>query len=255
MTFTDEQLSAYVDGALPESEMEAITDALAQSDELTERLAALRSTDAWLKEQFSELEETPIRQETLDLIANHGAAPAAESDNVVSFQKPDHARTLAGWPAWGQAIAASVTLVVGVLTGMQIDNGSQPTEGAQQVAGLIDVSNPLYPVLQNTASMQSTSLSGGSIATPTLSFASADGTYCRELTIVDARTENRSLACQAEGGWLVRASVTTPKTPATEGFTTASANTQLIDDAVRSLMQGDSLSLEQEKNLIDMGWH
>lgn len=255
MTFSDEQLSAYLDGVLPDSEMDAITDALANSDELTARLARLRSADAWLQEQFSELDETPIRQETLDLIANHGAAPAAESNNVVSFQKPAPARTPSGWPAWGQAIAASVTLVVGVLTGMQIDSGSQPNESPQQVAGLIVVSSPLYPVLQNTASMQSTALSGGRIATPTLSFASADGTYCRELTIVDARTENRSLACQAEGGWLVRASVTTPKTPETDGFTTASASTQLIDDAVRSLMQGDSLSLDQEKNLIEMGWN
>lgn len=254
MTFTDEQLSAYLDGALPENEMDAITDALATSDTLAERLANLRGADEWLREEFSAFKDTPIRQETLDLINNHGAS-ADDTSNIVSFRKPAPAQAPRSWPAWGQAIAASVTLVVGVLTGMQIDGDSGPAGGALQMAGLIDASDPLYPVLQSVPSMQATSFGDGTTATPTLSFAAADGTYCRELSIVGDTTENRSLACQTEGGWLVRASVTAARQQSTDGFTTASADTRVIDETIRSLMKGDSLSVDQEKSLIDQGWN
>lgn len=255
MTFTDEQLSAYLDGTLPENEMDAITNALAETDELAERLANMRGADTWLRQEFAALDETPVRQETLDLINQFGEAEQESTDNVVTFRKQRQAEAPRGWPAWGQAIAASVTLAVGVLTGMQMRNDTQPDGEMLQVAGLIEPSDPLHIVLQSTPSMQSTTFDSGITAIPTLSFAAADGTYCRELTITAASTENRSLACQTEGGWLVRASVAMPKTFANEGFTTASADTQLIDDTIRNLMQGDTFTPEQEKALIDSGWH
>lgn len=255
MTFTDEQLSAYLDGALPESEMDAITDALADSDELAQRLANLRSADTWLRQEFAALDEKAMRQETLDLIHHHGAAEQENTENVVTFRKPRQAEATRGWPAWGQAVAASVTLAVGVLTGMQMGDAIQPAGEVLQVAGMIKPSDPLHVVLQSTPSMQSSTFDGGVTAMPTLSFAAADGSYCRELTITAASTENRSLACQTEGGWLVRASVAMPKVTAGDGFTTASADTQLIDDTIRNLMQGDTLTPKQEKALIDSGWH
>ena len=255
MTFTDEQLSAYLDGALPESEMDAITDALADSDELADRLANMRGADTWLRQEFAAVDKTPVRQETLDMIDQHGSAEQESADTVVAFRNPKQTEAPRGWPAWGQAVAASVTLAVGVLTGMQMGDGTQPAGETLQVAGLIAPSDPLHIVLQSTPSMQSTTFDGGITAMPTLSFAAADGTYCRELTITAASTENRSLACQTEGGWLVRASVAMPKTSANEGFTTASADTQLIDETIRNLMQGDTLTPEQEIALIDKDWN
>ncbi len=254
MTFTDEQLSAYLDGGLPEEDMNAITDALAGSDELAERLARLRGADDWLRNEFVALEKSPIRQSTLDLIKNHETATADPYDNVATFNRPAPAPTARQWPAWGQAIAASVTLAVGVFTGMQLDG--PPGEGGQGplTAGLIDTSNPLHEVLQTANSMQTVELAEGSWSvTPTMTFAT-EGGYCRELSIVSAATENRSVACQTTGGWLVRASITLPAEAASEGFTTASADTRLIDNTIRTMMRGDSLSAEQEQALISRGW-
>lgn len=255
MTFTDEQLSAYLDGALPEEDMNAITDALAGSDELAERLAGLRGADDWLREEFAALEKTPIRQSTLDLINNSGTAAAEADDNVVTFNRPATAPSPRQWPAWGQAIAASITLAVGVFTGMQLDGSSGGGDQGPQIAGLIDASNPLHEVLQTANSMQTVELAEGNwSATPTMTFATEDG-YCRELSIVSSATENRSVACQTTGGWLVRASITLPTEAANEGFTTASADTRLIDNTIRTMMRGDSLSAEQEQALINRGWH
>lgn len=255
MTFSDEQLSAYLDGALPEQEMNAITDAIAKSDELAERLAKLRSADDWLREEFSVLEKTPIRQDTLDLIKNHTETAAQTDDNIVAFSKPAQATSPRPWPAWGQAVAASIVLAVGVVTGMQVGNTPDGVNQTPTMAGLIDASNPLHAVLQTANSMQTVALADGSWSvTPTMSFATHNG-YCRELSIVSPTTENRSVACQTTGGWLVRASITLPAQSATDGFTTASADTQLIDNTIRSLMQGDSLSSEQEQALISRGWY
>lgn len=261
MTFTDEQLSAYLDGALPEAEMNAITDAMAQSDALTERLAALQDADTWLRDKFTRLDERPVREETLALIEAADGTTASqetnpEANNVISFKPRAQTKPQRGWPAWGQAVAASITLAVGIITGMQLEISTNKDSTPLQMAGLITSDSPLYSVLQHTESMQVVTLEDpGMTATPTMSFASTDGNFCREFTLSASSSESRNLACRVQEGWIVQVSVSSSATPTdSESYVPANAQDRLLDEAILSLISGDVLSPSAEKKAINKDW-
>lgn len=261
MTFTDEQLSAYLDGALPEEDMTKITDALAASDELMERLESLKATDSWLERQFSALDDLPIRSETLDLIANHetqaNESKSTGDDTVVALKPRAATARATGWPSWGQAIAASVALIVGVVTGMQMRTPSgAPTQAPLQTAGLIAPSSPLYDVLQKTPSMQPVNLAQQSMtAQPTLSFKTSSGSFCREFQLTGTNSQSRNVACRATDGWLIQASVASSiNAVGGENYIPATADNAIIDQTIRSLMAGDILTAADETAAIERDW-
>jgi hypothetical protein len=100
-TISDEQLSAFIDKALSDSEMHHINNLLAESAELRERLHRLQQADEMARQFFASQDEIPLPAGLLEQIQAH--RPEAE---VVQFQPRVR------WP-W--AIAASVVLSVGLV--------------------------------------------------------------------------------------------------------------------------------------------
>lgn len=264
MTLTDETLSTYLDGELPPEEMDRITDEVAASPVLAARLEAFRLSDKRLAHQFAAADKKPIRADTLDMIKQFGTqewastSPSMESDTVVKFKQRTPWAAVIQRASWGQAVAASIALFIGIATGIQLDgNGGTANYATLQTAGLITDESPLYSVLEAVPSLERIDLVSGASATPVMSFESADGGFCRELQVATGNSHSRSVACRSDYGWLVKATVASagPAPEVTVGFVPASAlNSPLIDQTIMGLIKGDALNAIDEGQLIKNGW-
>lgn len=270
MTVNEETMIAYLDGELSTEEMDRITGLVASLPGLAAKLEALRASDTRLAEQFAAVDQKPIRQDTLDLIKNFGAGnaptPSIDETNIVTFKPRNRVvAAIAANISWGQAIAASIALFVGIGAGMQLtapQNGDTSTYVTLQTAGLITPASPLYNVLENTPSLTTATLAGANdtAATPVMSFRAKEGTYCREFTVISGPAHSRNVACRANNGWLIKIAVATAgaglAAPTGDGFVPASsAEDALMDNVILDLMVGDALDGALEKTLIDRGWN
>lgn len=292
MTISDETLIAFLDGELTDAEMDQISDALADDEALANRLEALSASDRALKGLFAEADKAPIRADTLALLdaaakpdANAQAASTTgftaandsgrddagsveagdESDDTVVAFRP---RTKAPAPRFGgwmqQAMAASIALFIGLSGGALIFGGGEDEEIEEEetgdpvilAAGRIDTDNPLHALLENGASAQQVSFEGDLRATPLTSFRTRSAGYCREYELRTSETASRNVACRGSEGWTVVASVATEITSAAqEGYITASDETAtLIDSMIMSMIEGDILGAEDEKEAMKAGW-
>lgn len=251
---TDEQLSAFLDGALPEEDMAFVAAAIEEDESLAERLAELGDVDTSVRALFESSGETPIRRETLDLIDAAIPDEAQEiqiEDNVVSLKPKTTAKQANNW--WPQAVAASVALVIGLTGGSYLTTEKTTENQFAQMIGSVQASSPLYSALSSGISGEPVIFQGQTL-TPTASFATSGG-FCREFELSDATTNSRNIACTAGDSWTVVASVAADNTDtAQSAYSPASSSAAVIDQMILALIQGDILSQEDEQKLISSGW-
>jgi hypothetical protein len=236
----DERLSAWLDGALDESEAKALQVELARDPVLAARLAELQGSDAALRAAF----DAPMAEPVPDrLTALLGDAPSA---TVIDFAAAKAKREAAAKPApvrrdWTKWVALAATVVGGFF--MIAQPGIAPKQDAAQVA--------LNAALDGTASGQPVALAGGGRVTPRLSFVAKDGRYCREF----ASGGQAGIACRGDSGWKVEAMVKDDAAQNSEGgYATAGGGRAGLDQVYARLGAGDPLDAAGEKALIAHGW-
>lgn len=110
MTFTDEQITAWLDGEASPSEAAAIEAALAADAGLADRIAGLRGNDALLREAFP-LDDAA----SPELLARLGlAAPAAQVIDLAAARERRTAPPRKSWTADRWRIAAQFLLIAGI---------------------------------------------------------------------------------------------------------------------------------------------
>lgn len=257
MTFTDETLSAFIDGELTDAEMARIADTLVDDPVLAARLQDLRAADSWTVDQFGAIEEVPLRAETTDLLDTLASelAKAGETGNVTPFPA---ARQSSRWMP--SAVAASLALAIGFGAGTLVPSAEPSTSTAKPaLTAEIGPSHPYFAALETTPSMADSLVAAGEqqTLTPLASFRNTEGQYCREFSLRAEARASFNLACKGEDSWTVVASVMTDTAPAqgADAYVPASGNgTSLIDELIRDQMEGDLLSPEAEAALIDSAW-
>jgi len=240
--FTDQHLSAYIDGELSEELTRALREALTHNVELADRLRALEQANQTFLSAHSEVSEEPIPQYLLDIIED--APPLADdADKVISLPtRPTSAR------AWIMPLAACLVLAIGVGLGTRMSPSS--TQGAPDMilAGSVAQDSKLHQFLETVPSGHTQD-----DLTAVLSFASVDGGYCREL----ATSKSRSVVCRApdQARWTVLASVADDAQSLNGVYIPASANpARAVEQVVDQLMVGIPLSSEAESKLIAVEW-
>ncbi len=237
MKYTDEQLSAFLDGELSEADMNAIEKAIEVDPQLLARLEALTAVDERLKETFAPVTDAPIPASILAMLDEK---PDEQPTNIVSFSDHKNKRNLWQFPT---AIAAS--LMIGFFASQTFVSNKSST--IDMIAtGPVNPDSKLYAALSSLPSGESRDG-----LTPLLSFKSSDGNYCREFT----SPTSRGLACGSRQGWTVISQSHAPQNGTSGGYATASAeSSEAFDSLVDSLMKDDVLSTEQEKALIQKKW-
>jgi hypothetical protein len=239
LNFTDEILSGFLDGELPEREMAAVRAALEQDISLADRLAALAQADRLVREHAAALDRQPMPAAVLAMLDRSEASRGARV-----LQGPwQHLRQYTGRPL---ALAASVILVLGLAVGWL--NRTAPFDPAAGLPALAQYADSLESIASGTP----VSIGAATLVTR-FSFRNQDQQYCRQYQLSAPGYSAESIACRLDAGWTLVASIEAPAQTAAE-FRPASSATAQLDAVLDTLMQGPALDLDSEAALIRQGW-
>ena len=240
--FTDQHLSAYIDGELSEELTRALREALEHDADLSARFRALEQANQTFLSAHGDIEDEPIPQFLLDTIDEAG--PIAEEKGTV-VQMPSRPKS---FRAWMMPLAACLVLAIGVGIGARLGLNTSPVAKDAILAGPVAPRSNLHQVLET---VQSGQVQDG--LTAVLSFTSVDGGFCREIL----SETTRSVACRApdQAQWTVLASVAQETESLDKVYVPASADpAHAIEQVVDQLIVGIPLSADAEAKLLAGEW-
>ncbi len=226
---TDEDIMAYVDGELAPADRQRVADLIAR-DPAMARKAALFAGSAKAVAQLQANDSAPA-----DVMARLrrqiGASPAPAAATVVPFPRP--ARR--AMPLWSGAVAASLTLAVGLGGGLALNRGAASDDA-------------LFAALDSLPSGQALTLADGRIVQPVATFQTGDGALCREYeTVAPAGQGLVTIACAGPDGWDMRLIIATDTTA---GYAPASAP-DLLDAFYAQIAAQPPQTLQEEAASLD----
>ncbi len=237
----DEMIAAYLDGTLPEGELRTFEAAMDADPALAAEVLRMQGNDALLRAAY----DAPMAQGVDDaLLARLGlgaevvafpvskrSSPAAANDNILRRY----------WPVGG-AIAASL-LAVAVIT-----NPWGPADPTQSEAFQV--------AMQTSPSRAVTALPHERSVEPLVSFAAADGRYCREFALRGKGGGQSGIACRGGSKWTVEALVKGAATLSApdEIQTAGGADGSNLDAVYTRLGASDPFDISKENELISRRW-
>ena len=243
-TWSDEQLSGFLDGELPEQDMDALSREIERDPELAARMERLGSANAAYVDAISEIDRAPM---AAGLKAVIETPPAAR---IIAFRP----RGVAGFIAEHRAIAASLVCaaaVWGVMSAASPGGTSDPF--APGVDGVVLAGSPLHRLLETSPTGQASTI-GSVTAAPRLTFATDDGTFCRQVEVSAEDGLSAAIACREGQTW--RAQVVAYGLPKPAGdFQTASASrAPALEAFLDEHLSGTPMNAEEESQLLRSGW-
>lgn len=242
--WTDEQLSAFLDGELSAQDMDALSREIERDSELAARMERIGMANTAYVDAIGEIDRAPM---SASLGATIAAAPAA---NVVAFRK----RRLTTFLSDHRAIAASLLCAVavwGVMSTMSTGGSSDPFGAGPD--GMIAANSPLHRVLESAPTGQSSTV-GGATAVPRLTFASDDGTFCRQFDVATSDGASAAIACRGEAGWRTQVVAYGLSKPTGEFQTASGARSPVLEVFLDKHMAGAAMNADEERQLLSMGW-
>lgn len=228
---TEEQLAAFLDGAMGEAEAAEFEARLSSDPELAARAEQWLANDRRIAAAFAPVALAPVAPELLQGMGLGNPIPAAAAPSAANDNSPwwrRHALPLGG------AVAASLAAIL-LLTPR---NGETPQ---RDLSFALETGRSLAPV----------QLADGSSVTPTLTVKAADGRWCREYR----QASTVGLACRDAGHWKVEAQGA-GSGPADGGeiAVASGADGSALDDGFARLRASDPIDGKDEAELIENGW-
>jgi hypothetical protein len=228
----DNQLAAFLDGAMDDADAAAFEARLAADPQLAARAEQWLSNDCRIAAALAPIALDPITPALLDRLGLGESAPSAPpgtraaNDNSPWWRR--HALPLGGAVAAG--LAAILLLTPHAANAPRRD---------------------LSFALETGVSLSPVKLADGSTVTPTLTVRAADGRYCREYR--EAR--GVGLACREGGRWKVeaRGQGDGPADNVAIGVA-GGADASALDAGYRRIGASDPLDARTEAGLIAKGW-
>ncbi len=239
MNFSDEQLSAFFDSELPEADMQAIRDAIANDETLVDRIAMLAEPDAVIAATYRSIDEKPLPQGILETLAS---APSnnTETSKVVTLPAPKRWLKAIMRPS---ALVASVVLTLGIGIGaLMFSNPSDPSW--ESIAN----------VLENSPS-GTAQVVGDTTVIPALTFTNRQNQYCRLYTQTHDGLTQDSIACRQAGDWELAASAYR-NSATTQGdlYQPASSAGSPLDHFLDQMISSGPYDATDESRLLNQGW-
>ncbi|MEQ1785214.1 MAG: hypothetical protein ABMA14_28045 [Hyphomonadaceae bacterium] len=243
--WTDEQLSAFLDGELSPADTEALARDMESDPQLAARAEAFGAANTAFVASAAQIDAVPLSS---SLKAAMESPPTAKA---IAFRP----RSLRAFLVEHRAIAASLLCAVsvwGVASSMAPQPASDPF--APGPDGVILASAPLYQVLETGRTGEARSVSGGATATPQLTFASADGQFCRQVALTSSSSSSAAILCRDADGW--RPQVVAFGLPkSSPDYQTASADrSPALEAFLDARMSGAPMTAEEEGRLLNSKW-
>ncbi len=244
--WTDEQLSAFLDGELAPADMDALARDLEVDPLLTARAERLGVANAAFVGFAARIDDVPM-----------GAAlKAAMETQPLAAVIPFRRRSIGAFLHEHRAIAASLLCAAatfGFMSTIATRASSDPF--APEAGGVIVASSPLHRVLDAARTGEAVSVGADRMATPRLTFASDNGSFCRQFDVFTSDEAVAAIACRDDdNSWRTQViAYGLVKTPG--DFQTASATRSPILEAfLDQHMSGAPMNAEEETKLISDGW-
>ncbi|BFM13194.1 hypothetical protein R50072_33470 [Simiduia litorea] len=243
MNINDEKLSAFLDAELPEAEMSAIRERIADDESLANRLAELAAVDSQLQACYQRIDEQPMPTAITDMIA-----ASAKQQSEQEKPAPKTSAKIFHFPQFAPqhlAMAASVALAIGIAMNHWLTPGLSADTNWQELAQALDTLPSGETLQLNT---------GGELTTK-VSFTNSDGQWCRQYQASSQTDVTQGIACRNHQSWQSVAVLTLANTETTNGqqYQTAS-NDKAIVELVDKMAVGNFLNRSQEAKAIAEGW-
>ncbi len=240
---TDEQLSAYADGAADAATAAAVDRALAGDAELRARLERLRANDLLLAEAIdARLGGVPDRLQAL-----------ASGQVAVARVHPQR-----GAANGMRRLAMAASIALAVAFGFALDRLVAEAPGNSEIA----LGTAGLAADGGLARVMSTAYSGTPGATAAgrvvveLSFQASDGSLCRKFRIEHETQSDVGVACRSGKLWLMKGWSAGAAAGPRSGFETASGPADAsIDAVIDRLGMRNSLDRAGETKAINSGWN
>ena len=236
MNISDEQLSAFLDAALADSEMQLIREHLAEDENLVARLADLAMVDPIVQQHYAQIDQQPLPETLLALLQHDTTLPKTDSDNVIYLSRWQHVQQQ--WQRYAAAVAC-----VALFGGYGISQLNSPEPGS-----MLAIQPAVQQHLSQSVSGQTYDVTGQQL-TPQLSFVNQDGDFCRQYSLQSASERSEHIACQQQGQWQLKASIASLPVMAQTGYQTASGGSAL-DAMLDQFMVGPALTLAEEQQRL-----
>lgn len=240
--WSDEQLSAFLDGQLATNETEALSRDIERDKELAARLERLSGVNAAYVAAIGAIDHEPVSP---GLRAAMTPPPAT----VLRFRR----KKIGAFVMEHRAIAAALVCAV-VVWGVS-SSVKPPIDASPDAGGYIPASSPLHRVLDDTPSSVAVELASGLSATPRLSFETAYGDICRQYRVDSGDGRNDAIACRKDGRWRVELSVFGPPGSGGGDYQTASGPAaDLLDRFIDGAIVGAPFDVSEEERRIASDW-
>lgn len=242
--WTDEQLSAFLDGELAPADMDALSLALEADEGLAARMEQLGSANTAYLGAIGAIDNAPMKA---SLKAAMETPPTAK---VIAF-KP---RSVVAFMTEHRAIAASLLCAAGVFGLMSTMTRGADDPLAPGADGTIMASSPVYRMLESGKTGEVVTISAGASATPRLTFASDDGGFCRQFDLVNGESASAAIACREGDGWKTQVVAYGLPKPSGDFQTASAGKSEALEAFLDQRMTGAPMNAEEEAKLIAGGW-
>jgi len=246
MTTPDERISAYLDGAMTGEEAAAFEADVGNDPALAERLVRWQGNDAMLRAGFeaAPVDDALVRRLALGPVAQ---SRSAEIVDLAARRRKPQTRDAGPRPdrrVW--AAAAAVLLIAGLAIPALLGGGSETRDLAD--------SGAFQTALSELPSNKSAKLEDGSALTPVLSFAAADGRFCREFRHDESARSREGIACR-DRSWKIEG-IAVAEAPADGGGiqTAGGSGSAALDAVYGRLNPSDPFGADDEQRHIEDGW-
>jgi hypothetical protein len=245
MSWSDDRLSAYLDGELPPEEMQQLARDAATDKALAARIERLAAANRAFLAAASGIDAAPLPERTRELLAGE----KKKGTEVIPFRP----RQLAAFVMEHRAIAAGLicaAAVYGLSTSMLPPQGG----GIPVSSGVIAANSPLHQVLEQTASGETVQLAGGVTIRPQLTFLTADDAWCRQYALVSGKGSVEGIACRGEEDWRLQVASFGARQASGDYQTAASGRSAALEAFIDANISGAPLNAEDETALLARGW-
>ena len=243
--WTDEQISAFLDGELDEAATEALARAVEADEALAARVERLGAANKAYVAAMSEIDRRPLSPGVEKILS---APPTAQ---VIQFRP----KAIAGFLTEHRAIAASLLCAAAVwgLSSTLVSKSVDPM--APGPDGTILASSPIHNALEGGSTGEVVKVAAGTTVTPRLTFASADGNFCRQFEVSAPGGTTSAIACREGAAWRTQVAVFGGPRSNPNDFQTASgARSPALEAFIDQHISGAPLTAAEEMDAIREGW-
>lgn len=243
--WTEEQLSAFLDGELPAPDMDALSRDIERDPQLAARMERVSSANAAYVDAIDRINHAPVSAVLRSVIET---PPTAK---VVAFRP----RRLTAFMSEHRAIAASLLCAVAVWGVMSTtaSKGASSDPFAPGPDGMIAANSPLYQMLESAPTGQESSV-GGATSVARLTFAADDGSFCRQFDVATNDGVSAAIACREDSGWRAQVVAYGLSRPTGEFQTASAARSPALESFLDARMSGAPMDAEEESQLLANGW-